>query len=109
MVDPVDKTRLAALEKRINKMKGATAPTSKTVGQLNQANHAWRMVIELVVGIAIGVAIGYGLDVLFGTMPWFLVPFTLLGFAAGVKTMLRTAQELQDDNVAKAAETDEGE
>jgi len=57
---------------------------------------------------AIGVGIGYGLDVLFGTMPWFLVPFTLLGFAAGVNVMLKTAKELQEENTAETAEMDEG-
>ncbi len=53
------------------------------------------MVIELVAGIAIGFGMGYGLDSLFGTIPIFLVLFTLLGFAAGVKTMIATAAELQ--------------
>ena len=109
MVDPADKERLAALEKRIEQAKGAKAPRSETGESFSQANQAWRMVIELVVGILIGVGIGYGLDVLFGTMPWFLVPFTLLGFAAGVRTMLRTAEELQEDNAAKLAAPDEDE
>ena len=40
---------------------------------------------------------GYGLDVLFGTMPIFLVIFTFLGLAAGVKTMMRSAEEIQKD------------
>jgi ATP synthase protein I len=39
--------------------------------------------------------IGYGLDVLFGTLPICLVIFALLGFAAGVKTMLRTAEQMR--------------
>ncbi|MBP9047899.1 MAG: AtpZ/AtpI family protein, partial [Tabrizicola sp.] len=37
---------------------------------------------------------GYGIDALFGTLPIFLVIFSLFGFAAGVKTMLGTAREL---------------
>ncbi len=60
-----------------------------------QAQLAWRMVIELVAGLMIGFGIGYGLDTLFGTMPIFLVLFILAGFAAGVKTMLRSAKEMQ--------------
>ncbi len=44
--------------------------------------------------------IGYGLDVLFGTLPIFLIIFALLGFAAGVKTMLRTAAEMNKDEAA---------
>ena len=46
--------------------------------------------------MALGVAIGYGLDWLFGTRPVFLVIFALLGFAAGVRTMLRTADEVRE-------------
>jgi ATP synthase protein I len=53
------------------------------------------MVIELVVGMVLGLAIGFGLDALFGTRPVFLVVFALLGFAAGVRTMLRTANEVR--------------
>lgn len=53
------------------------------------------MVIELVVGMGLGLAIGYGLDALFGTRPIFLVVFALLGFAAGIRTMLRTAEEVR--------------
>jgi len=60
------------------------------------AQIGWRMVIELVSGLGIGAAMGYGLDVLFGTLPIFLVLLTLLGFAAGVQTMMRSARELAE-------------
>ena len=60
------------------------------------------MVIELVAGLGIGFGIGYGLDTLLGTMPLFLVLFILAGFAAGIKTMLRSAKEVQE----KAAKAD---
>ena len=52
------------------------------------------MVLELVTGMFLGLAIGYGLDALFGTLPVFLVIFALLGFAAGVKTMMNSARQL---------------
>jgi ATP synthase protein I len=35
-----------------------------------------------------------------GTMPIFLVLFILLGFAAGVKTMLQSAREMQAKQLA---------
>ncbi len=76
-------------------MKAKDAPKPHQDEHYSQAQHAWRMVIELVAGIAIGFGIGFGLDSLFGTIPIFLVLFTLLGFAAGVKTMMRSAEELQ--------------
>lgn len=69
---------------------------------------AWRMVIELVAGIAIGFGIGYGLDWLFGTLPIFLILFIGFGFVAGVRTMMRTAQEVQKMHMARAADEKEG-
>jgi ATP synthase protein I len=50
----------------------------------------------------IGFGMGYGIDWLLGTMPIFLVIFIFLGFAAGIKTMLRSAQELQRKREAAA-------
>lgn len=97
--------RLKALEDKIEAQKAARpedTPHQKKDYAL--ANMAWRMVVELVAGLGIGFVIGYGLDRLFGTMPLFLVVFILLGFVAGIKTMLRTAQEIGDKQAAKAAE-----
>ena len=50
----------------------------------------------------IGAAMGWGLDALFGTLPIFLVVFILLGFAAGVRTVMRSAEELQNKQAANA-------
>lgn len=108
MSDAPDPDRLNQLSERIAAVKKSQEPKPKEESKVGQAQHAWRMIIELTVGIGIGVGIGYGLDVLFGTMPWFLIPFTLLGFAAGVNVMLKTAKELQDNNTAEVAEMDEG-
>ena len=108
MSDAPDPDRLNELSERIDAIKKAAEPKPKVATNVSQAQHAWRMIVELTVGIAIGVGIGYGLDVLFGTMPWFLVPFTLLGFAAGINVMLKTAKELQEDNTTETVEMDEG-
>ncbi|MEI6098150.1 MAG: AtpZ/AtpI family protein [Alphaproteobacteria bacterium] len=102
MVEDAEQARIEALEKRIEAAKAAHAPRPgpKTDGH-SQAQMAWRMVIELVAGLMIGFGIGYGLDTLFGTMPIFLVLFILAGFAAGVKTMLRSAKEMQAKGLAQ--------
>jgi ATP synthase protein I len=63
------------------------------------------MVLELVTGMMLGLAIGYGLDVLFGTRPFLLIIFALLGFAAGIKTMMGTAKQMAKD--AGTSATDE--
>ncbi len=98
MTDPDTAERLAQLEARIEKLKSKDAPKPHQDEHYSQAQQAWRMVIELVVGLLIGFGIGYGLDYLLGTIPIFLVLFTLLGLAAGIKTMMRSAQEIQRGN-----------
>ncbi|MCG6901669.1 MAG: AtpZ/AtpI family protein [Rhodobacter sp.] len=108
MADPVDKAQMQRLEERIRAAKKTGAPRSKIEEHHSQAHLAWRMVIELVAGIGLGFGIGYGLDVLFGTVPIFLVLFVLLGFVAGVRTMLRTATEVQMDQAGAASATDGG-
>ena len=88
-----DAERLRQLEARLGE-KAAEAPVSRGEEHFSQANMAWRMVIELVAGLGIGFGIGFGLDALFGTTPLLMVVFVLLGLAAGVKTMMRTANEI---------------
>ena len=96
MTEPDPKSQMAALEARIRAAKGEEAPAKRHQDEhYSQAQHAWRMVIELVAGLGIGFGIGYGLDALFGTLPFLMVIFTLLGFAAGVQTMVRSANEMQ--------------
>jgi ATP synthase protein I len=100
-------SRLKALEDRIKAAKGSETEKHHSEEHYSQAQVAWRMVIELVAGLGIGFGIGYGLDSLFGTLPIFLVLFVFLGFAAGVKTMMRTAQEVQERQLAKMDSADE--
>lgn len=102
MADDPDPDRLRALEARLAKVADAKEPQGGQTGKaFSQGEVAWRMVIELVSGMLLGLAIGYGLDTLFGTRPVFLVIFALLGFAAGVKTMLGTARQMTADQKAK--------
>lgn len=108
-----DRARLKALEERIRAVKGEPAPDAPQQGMsYSTAEAAWRMVIELVAGLLIGGGIGWGLDALLGTQPVFLVLFILLGFAAGVNVMLRTAKSLTtppeaEDEAAQLAPKDE--
>jgi len=104
MASEPDPDRLKALEAKLQKVKGKELPPqTNTVKGFSQGEVAWRMVIELVTGMLLGMAIGYGLDVLFGTLPIFLIVFSLFGFAAGVKTMLGSARQLAKDAADKAA------
>lgn len=101
MTDRNDLARLKALEERIASMKAGLEPPKPAQDHHSMAQVGWRMVTELVAGLGIGAAIGYGLDVLLGTLPLFLVVLTLLGFAAGVKTMLRSAREFDTGGGAR--------
>ncbi|WP_420012793.1 AtpZ/AtpI family protein [Tateyamaria sp.] len=104
MTDPDDKARLDALGARIDAVKEEHAPKPRTPDHHSQAQLAWRMVIELVAGLGIGFGMGYGLDAVFGTSPWLMIIFIFLGFAAGVKTMMRSAEEVQSKRMAELAE-----
>ncbi|NSY39687.1 AtpZ/AtpI family protein [Leisingera sp. ANG59] len=104
MTDDDQKQRMAQLEEKLAAARKAQEPKPRADEHYSLANQAWRMVIELVAGLAIGFGIGYGLDHLFGTLPIFMVLFIMLGLAAGVKTMLRTAQEIQEQKLADEAD-----
>lgn len=104
MSETPDPSKLREFEERLDAAKRAQEPEETKRHVHHDAGAAWRMVIELVTGIVVGFGIGYGLDTLFGTLPIFLVLFTLLGFGAGVRVMMQTAQEAQRD-VAKAQQT----
>ena len=98
---PDDADRLRKLEARIAAAKGTPEVRHHSEEHYSQGQLAWRMVIELVAGLGIGFGIGYGIDVWLGTMPIFLVLFIFLGLAAGVRTMLRSAQEVQRRQAAQ--------
>lgn len=96
MADEPDPDRLRALEARLKQVKGVAKRADVSTGNgFSQGEVAWRMIIELVTGMVIGMGIGYGLDLLLGTLPICLIIFALLGFAAGIKTMLRTADQMK--------------
>lgn len=99
--------RLSALEAKLAKARGTPEPPSG-MRDLSQGDLAWRMVIEMVAGLLIGFGIGYGIDRFFGTLPIFLVIFTGLGLAAGIRVMLRSAREVEAKQAARAAAAQDG-
>lgn len=87
--------KLAAIEARIDALRDARRPRRGAAGEkVSAAALAWRMTTELVVGVGIGFAIGWWIDGAAGTKPLFLLIFGAFGFAAGVRTMMRSAEEL---------------
>ncbi|MEM9970785.1 MAG: AtpZ/AtpI family protein [Pseudomonadota bacterium] len=100
------KARLEALEAKLAEKRAVAEPKRHQEEHYSQLQHAWRMVIELVAGLLIGFGMGYGLDAVFGTTPFLMIVFAGLGFIAGVRTMMRSAQEMQDE-APRAAEKEE--
>jgi ATP synthase protein I len=103
MQDDPFRDRLKRLEERIEAARGPKPGEARRRSSKAEASGlGWRMVTELLAGMLIGLAIGYGLDSLFGTLPVFLVVFALFGFAAGVRTMMRSAEEVRRKQIAAA-------
>ena len=107
MSDQPDASKMRDFEARLEAARKAQEPEPPSAHLHSNAGAAWRMVIELVTGMGVGFAIGYGLDSLFGTLPIFLVIFCLLGFAAGIRVMMQTANEAARDHNAASRQTKE--
>jgi len=103
MSEDIDPDRLKQLSERLAEARG-DEPKPVEENHITAAQAGWRMVTELVVGLLLGAAIGYGLDAVFGSEPWLLIVFCMLGFAAGVRVMLKTAEEIQKVNTPDGGE-----
>ena len=91
---------LKSLEEKIKAARIAVEPEQPVQNKFSAAEVGWRMIIELTAGVFIGFGLGYGLDFVFSTKPVFILILTLFGFAAGVKTMMRSARELQEKELS---------
>lgn len=98
---------LKALGDRLDAIKQGRKPKPPPKGgHYSAAGFGWRMTIDLVTGVLVGAAIGWGLDELTGLRPLFLIIFVLMGFAAGVKVMLKSVEDYQKDQAG--ADTGDG-
>ena len=88
-----DSDKLDQLKDRIRLASDSGTEKSFTRENHKNINYAWRMVLELVVGMLIGVLVGYTFDYLLGSAPWMLIIMSLFGFGAGVRVMMKTAEE----------------
>jgi len=60
-------------------------------GGMSGMGQALKLSSEFIAGVAVGAGLGWLIDRLAGTSPWGLIVFLLLGFAAGVLNVLRSA------------------
>jgi ATP synthase protein I len=83
------------LNKRIAKAQAeldAQARPSKNAMNGPGMGLGFRMAADFVAAILVGAVLGWGIDAIFGTTPWGLIAFLMLGFITGVWNVVRTAQ-----------------
>ena len=90
--------KLKDLDDKLKNIRENTVETNSQSQAFKSAHIGWRMVLELVIGIIIGVVLGFSLDSFLNTTPIFLIILIFFGFAAGVRTMIKTAKEI-DGNI----------
>ena len=86
--------RLRDLDRRLDARRAKDNTPSRAGGESRTKPGfalALRLGADFVAGVVLGAALGWGVDRLFGTGPWGLMVFLLLGFAAGLLTVMRSA------------------
>src|SRR5271169_3157777 len=88
--------RLQRLGEGLGQVRGRTGPPSNDPGgdrATTASGYArgFRLSSELVGGVLVGAGLGWLIDRLLGISPWGVIVFLLLGFAAGVFNVMRSA------------------
>jgi ATP synthase protein I len=90
------KRRLHDLEDRVRDAKARHEPAPSQAQDRGAAmGQALKLATEMIAGVAVGGFIGWWLDRMLGTQPFMLVVFLILGAAAGIVNVVRSAQEAQ--------------
>ena len=90
---------LSDIEKRIEEVRNSSKP--ETEPTYSSAGVAFRIGIDLIAGVAFGVGAGLLLDKWLETSPWMLIVMIILGTAAGIRNVIRTADQLEDNRNKK--------
>ena len=90
--------RRRRLDERLSTIKAEedaeTAKARKQEGDPSAIAKAMRLSSEFVAGIVAGALLGWLVDKFAGTSPWGLIIFLMLGFVAGVRNLMRSANML---------------
>jgi ATP synthase protein I len=106
--DP-DARRLAEIEERLRKAREKRDEVRQVEASNSKLWVASRLVTELMAGVIVGGALGWGLDRILGTAPFLLIVMFMVGIAAGIFNVVRTAQQMNRDQAAKDAESSKRE
>ena len=99
---------LRELGERLDEAQQRERPSGDKRPPPTQLGIASRFATELVAALLVGGALGWGLDWLFGhfgihTRPLFIVVFFVLGAAAGIRNVMRAANEINAEIAAHPA------
>jgi ATP synthase protein I len=87
--------RLQRLGEKLARKKGADQPSDSSGADRGTTASGYavgfRLSSEFVAGVIVGAGIGWLIDRWLGISPWGLTVFLLLGFAAGVLNVMRSA------------------
>jgi ATP synthase protein I len=91
--------RLGSLDRRLSEVRGnrkigTDQPGGQSEDRAARASamaRGFRLSSELIAGVVAGAAIGWGIDHLLSTSPFGLIVFFLLGFIAGLVSLVRSA------------------
>jgi ATP synthase protein I len=90
------KRRLHDLEGKVRDARSRhELPSSAAQDRGSAMGQALKLSTEMIAGVAVGGFIGWALDRLFGTAPILMVVFLILGAAAGIMNVIRSAQRRQ--------------
>ena len=94
-----DSRRLAELEERLQEARRQRGTLDRQdEAPPSKLGIAFRLVTELLAGVIVGGGIGWALDRFFGTSPFLLIVMFLLGVAAGMGNVIRTARQMDEDS-----------
>ncbi len=85
--------RAAALGERLDKHRADRAPKRAKSSSGGAFGQALKMAIEPLVGVLFGLGVGLALDNALGTKPLFLVIMLVIGAAAGMLNLVRSAMK----------------
>jgi ATP synthase protein I len=89
--------RLRSLDERLDrKHETQAAATAAEQSRKSGIGAALRMSTDFVAAVLVGAGLGFGIDWIFGTRPWAMIVFLLLGFCAGVLNVMRSAGKIAD-------------
>jgi ATP synthase protein I len=93
--------RLSEIEERLRKAREKRGEVRRVEAPNSKLGIAFRLVTELVAAVIVGGFMGWGLDQVLGTAPFLLIVMFMVGVAAGIFSVVRTAQQLNREQAAK--------